>query len=76
MGFLAGGFERDDVCRLAMPGLVLVVAVAGIVAASGAYFFAPRLLTYTVLVHVYDSNGALLANGDTPPLHGGFPTSL
>ncbi|MCJ7736225.1 MAG: glycosyltransferase family 39 protein [Anaerolineae bacterium] len=37
---------------------------------------APLDNDYTVLVHVYDTGGTLLANGDTPPLHGGFPTSL
>jgi len=37
---------------------------------------APLESNYTVLVHVYDDEGVLLANGDTPPLHGGFPTSL
>jgi len=31
---------------------------------------------YTVLVHLYDAEGALLAAGDAPPLRGGFPTSL
>lgn len=37
---------------------------------------APLESNYTVLVHIYDNEGTLLANGDTPPLHGGFPTSL
>jgi len=31
---------------------------------------------YTALVHLYDTEGTLLAAGDAPPLRGGFPTSL
>ena len=31
---------------------------------------------YTALVHLYDSEGTLLAAGDAPPLRGRFPTSL
>jgi hypothetical protein len=40
-------WRPDRVTRrsLLMPGLVLLSTVGGIVAASGAYFFAPRLLT-------------------------------
>ena len=39
---------RPEVGRLLMPVLTLLVAVAGIVLGSGAYFFAPRLLTPAV----------------------------
>ncbi len=31
---------------------------------------------YTVFVHAYDAEGALLATGDGPPMGGAFPTSL
>ncbi|NLF01193.1 MAG: phospholipid carrier-dependent glycosyltransferase, partial [Anaerolineales bacterium] len=31
---------------------------------------------YTALVHLYGAGGDLLAAADTPPLNGGFPTSL
>jgi len=37
---------------------------------------APLEKDYTVLVHLYDAEGALLAASDAPPLRGGFPTSL
>jgi hypothetical protein len=31
---------------------------------------------HTILVHVYNADGDMLASGDTPPLRGAFPTSL
>jgi 4-amino-4-deoxy-L-arabinose transferase-like glycosyltransferase len=36
----------------------------------------PAALDYTVFVHLYDENGALIATADGPPLSGAFPTRL
>jgi hypothetical protein len=40
--------EREEVSRLLMPVLVLLTTMAGVIVGSGAYFFAPRLLTPAV----------------------------
>ncbi|MCP4514137.1 MAG: hypothetical protein GY824_02745, partial [Delftia sp.] len=36
----------------------------------------PAPLDYTVFMHLYDADGALLATGDGPPMRGAFPTHL
>ena len=40
--------EREMVRRLLMPGLTLLTTIGGVILGSGAYFFAPRLLTPAV----------------------------
>jgi hypothetical protein len=37
---------------------------------------APLDRAYTVFVHLVDANGQMIASGDGPPYHGGFPTTL
>jgi hypothetical protein len=37
---------------------------------------APAPQDYTVFVHLYDTNGTLVADGDGPPMGGAFPTGL
>ncbi len=37
---------------------------------------APASQYYTVFVHLYDTDGTLVANGDGPPMGGAFPTGL
>lgn len=48
IGLFAVGFRQKDAHMIAMPGMTIVISIAGILAASGAYFFAPRLLTPAV----------------------------
>jgi 4-amino-4-deoxy-L-arabinose transferase-like glycosyltransferase len=37
---------------------------------------APMEADYTVFVHLVDEDGQLAGDGDGPPLHGGFPTTM
>jgi hypothetical protein len=53
------------------------------VPAGSTLSFAPRWRAaagperdYTAFVHLLDASGRLVANGDAPPLGGGYPTSL
>jgi hypothetical protein len=53
------------------------------VPAGSTLWFAPRWRAaagperdYTAFVHLLDASGRLVANGDAPPLGGGYPTSL
>jgi len=48
VGLLTVGFGKKNVHVIAMPGITIMISVAGILTASGAYFFAPRLLTPAV----------------------------
>ncbi|HEV8639071.1 MAG TPA: glycosyltransferase family 39 protein [Chloroflexota bacterium] len=57
-------------------GAQSVVAGATLTVAPRWYVEAAPERDYTVFVHLVDAGGKLVANGDAPPLGGGYPTSV